>query len=151
MCMCRWIAIPHIYTHIHIYVVFLSWCKNFGGLARSAFKSYFTFSCAFLRGVIILSYHHHGYPDPSLATPPYRSSLPVGSQGYIPYPHRAAVCRFELVALLLLDHVKGSHAAINQETKFRKWFHISFLVYSFISSVLLKSTYSFHHKMHRFR
>ena len=57
---------------------------------------------------IILSCHQHGYPWPSLATPPYRSSLPAGPQGYIPYPHRAVVCRFELVALLLLGHVKDS-------------------------------------------
>ena len=29
-------------------------------------------------------------------------------QGYIPYPHRAALCRFELVVLLLLGHFMGS-------------------------------------------
>ena len=52
--------------------------------------------------------HQHGYPWPSLVTPPYSSSLPAGPQGYKPYPHRAAVCRFELAALLLLGHVKGS-------------------------------------------
>ena len=34
-----------------------------------------------------MCYHHHLWP--SLATPPYRSSLPAGPQGYIPYPHRA--------------------------------------------------------------
>ena len=58
--------------------------------------------------IIILSYHLHGYPWPSLATPPYCSSFLAGPQGYIPYSHRAAVCRFELVTLLLLGHVKGS-------------------------------------------
>ena len=42
-----------------------------------------------------------------LATPTYRPLLPAGPQGYIPHRHRAAVCRFELVALLLLSHVKG--------------------------------------------
>ena len=52
--------------------------------------------------IIILSGHQHEYPWPSLPTPPYCSSLPVGPQGYTPYPHRAAVCRFELVALFLL-------------------------------------------------
>ena len=31
----------------------------------------------------------------------------AGPQGYIPYPHIAAVCKFKLVALLLLCHVKG--------------------------------------------
>ena len=55
-----------------------------------------------------LSYHQHGYPWPSLATPPYRSSFLAGPQGYIPYPHRPALRTFELVALHLLGHVKGS-------------------------------------------
>ena len=58
--------------------------------------------------MIILSCRQHGYPWPFLATFPYRPSLSAGPQGYTPYPHRAAVCRFELVALLLLGHVKGS-------------------------------------------
>ena len=58
--------------------------------------------------IIILACHQHGYPWPSLATPPYRSSPPAGPHGYTPYPHRAAVCRFELVALLSLGHVKLS-------------------------------------------
>ena len=40
--------------------------------------------------------------------PPYRPLLPVGPQGYIPYRHRAAVCRFELVVLPLYVHVKWS-------------------------------------------
>ena len=50
--------------------------------------------------IIILSCHQHGYPWPSLATPPYCSSLPAGLQSYTPYLHRVAVSRFELVALL---------------------------------------------------
>ena len=58
--------------------------------------------------IIIMSHHRHGYPWPSLATPPYHRSLPVGLQGYIPYLQRAAVCRFKLVTLPLLSHVKGS-------------------------------------------
>ena len=44
----------------------------------------------------------------SSATSPYRSSLLAGPQGYTPNHHRSAVCRFELVVLLLLGHVKGS-------------------------------------------
>ena len=40
--------------------------------------------------------------------PPNRSSLLAGLQGYTSHLHRAAVCRFGLVALLLLGHVKGS-------------------------------------------
>ena len=50
----------------------------------------------------------HGYPWSSLATSPYRSSPLVGFQGYIPYPHIAAVCMFELAVLLLLGHMWGS-------------------------------------------
>ena len=56
---------------------------------------------------IIMSCHQYGNPCPSLATPPYRSSLLAGPWGYISYTHRAAVCRFELVSLLLLGHVRG--------------------------------------------
>ena len=55
-----------------------------------------------------MSCHQQGYPWPSLATSPYRSSPLAGLQGYIPYPHIAAVCMFELVELLLLGHMWGS-------------------------------------------
>ena len=58
--------------------------------------------------IIIKSCRQTGYPWPSLATSPYRSLLLAGLQGYIPYPHRAAVCMFELVVLLLLGHMWGS-------------------------------------------
>ena len=58
--------------------------------------------------IIVLSCYQHGYPWSSLATPLYRLSLLAGRQGFILYHHRAAVCRFELVALLLLGHVRGS-------------------------------------------
>ena len=37
------------------------------------------------------------------------SSLPAGPQGYTPYPHRATVCRCELVTLPFLGHVVGVH------------------------------------------
>ena len=57
---------------------------------------------------IIMSCRQHGYPWPSLATPPYRSSPLPGLQGYIPFPHRNAVCMFELAVLLLLSHMWGS-------------------------------------------
>ena len=63
--------------------------------------------------LIIMSCHQHGYLWPSLSTPPYRPSLPAGLQGYIPYLHRAAVCRFEQVALPLLSHVRGVHRSIS--------------------------------------
>ena len=58
--------------------------------------------------VIILSCRQHGYPWPSLTTPPNLSLLLAGPLGYIPYPHRTAECMFELVVLLLLDHMWGS-------------------------------------------
>ena len=58
--------------------------------------------------IIIMSCRQHGYPWPSFTAPPYCSSLLAGSQGYIPHPHRAAVCWFELVTLLLFGHVGGS-------------------------------------------
>ena len=51
---------------------------------------------------IIMSCRQHGYPWPSLATSPYYSSPLAGLQGYILCPHIAAVCKFELVVLLLL-------------------------------------------------
>ena len=63
--------------------------------------------------IIIMSCRRHGYPWPSLATSPYRSSLLAGLQDYIPYPHRAAVCMIELVVLLLLGHMWGS-IGVNQ-------------------------------------
>ena len=58
--------------------------------------------------IFIMSCRLHGYPWPSLATSLYRSSPPAGLQGYVPYPHIAAVCMFELVVLLLLGHMWGS-------------------------------------------
>ena len=58
--------------------------------------------------IIIMSCRQHGYPWPSLATFPYRSSPPAGLLGYILCPHIAAVCKFGLVVLLLLGHMWGS-------------------------------------------
>ena len=64
--------------------------------------------CWWSNNIIIMSCRQHGYPWPSLATSPYYSSPLVGLQGYILCPHIAAVCRFELVVLLLLGHMWGS-------------------------------------------
>ena len=58
--------------------------------------------------IIIMSCRQHGYPWPSLATSPDHPSLLAGLQGYMPYPHIAAVCMFELVVLLLLGRMQGS-------------------------------------------
>ena len=52
-----------------------------------------------------MSCRQHGYPWPSLSTSPYHSSPLAGLQGYILCPHIAAVCKFELVVLLLLGHM----------------------------------------------
>ena len=41
---------------------------------------------------------------------PNRSLPPAGLLDYIPYPHIAAVCIFELVVLLLLGNMRGSIA-----------------------------------------
>ena len=79
-------------------------------------------SCSFAPEIIrigqsshkMYSNHHHHHVVPlawislTLATSPYHSSLLAGLQGYIPYPHIAAVCMFELVVLLLLGHMQGS-------------------------------------------
>ena len=58
--------------------------------------------------IIIMSCRQHGYPWHSLATSLYRSSPLAGLQGYILYPHIAAVCMFELSLLPLLGHMWGS-------------------------------------------
>ena len=58
--------------------------------------------------IITMSRYQHGYSCSSLATPPYRPLLSADPQGYIPYRHRAAVCRFELDIQPLPVHVKGS-------------------------------------------
>ena len=55
--------------------------------------------------IIIMSCRQHGYSWLSVTTPPFHSSLLARPQGYIPYPHRAAVCRFELFSL---SHMRGS-------------------------------------------
>ena len=59
--------------------------------------------------IIIMSCRQHGYHWPSLATSPYHSSSPAGLQGYILCPHIVAVCKFELVFLLLHGHMWGVH------------------------------------------
>ena len=79
--------------------------------------------------IIKMLCRQHGYYWPSLATPPYRSSLLAGPQGYIPYPHRAVVCRFELVDLLLFGHMTGS---IGEHLWARPCFSSNFLHVCFV-------------------
>ena len=64
--------------------------------------------------IIIMSCRQHGYPWPSLATSPNRSSPLAGLQNYIPYPHRAAICTFELVVLLLAGPCQRAEKFIEQ-------------------------------------
>ena len=73
--------------------------------------------------IIIMSCRQHGYPWPSLATFPYRSSPPAGLLGYILCPHIAAVCKFGLVVLLLLGHMWGSIGV--RHLRARPWFSSS--------------------------
>ena len=77
-------------------------------------KSYdfFIYIYIYIYIIIIMSCHEHEYPWPSLATSPYRSPPPAGLQRYIPYPHIAAVCMFEIVVLLLLGHTWGVHRSM---------------------------------------
>ena len=66
-----------------------------------------SFRSTFFKFIIIsiMLCRNYGYPWPSLAISPYHSSPLAGLQGYIPYPHIAAVCMYEL---LLLGHMRGS-------------------------------------------
>ena len=87
----------YIYIYIYIY--------KFKSIPKKQKASLFFYICHHL---IILSCRKHGYPWPSIATSPYRSSPLAGLQGYIPYPHIGSVCMFALVVLLLLGHLWGS-------------------------------------------
>ena len=65
------------------------------------------------RNIILNHYHHHVLPLAwtSLTLSRHFSLsfiASAGLQGYIPYPHIAAVCMFELVVMLLLGHMRGS-------------------------------------------
>ena len=70
------------------YLLFLSFLQEGLLCHRKWFKSTLFFTHAlyiyiYIIIIIILLCHQHQYPWPSLATPPYRSSLLAGSQGYI--------------------------------------------------------------------
>ena len=73
---------------------------------------------------IIMSRDQLGYSWPSLATSPYRPLLSADPQGYIPYRHRASVCRFELDVQPLLVHVQGSTGI--HHSRARPYFSSSF-------------------------
>ena len=78
------ILVLYIYIYIYIYIIII---------------------------IIIMSRYQHGYFLPSLNTPPYRLFLLADLPGYIQYRYIAAVCRFELVVLLLIVPVEGSTGA----------------------------------------
>ena len=83
------------------YTGLLNWAKKYQGQSS-------IYQDSVEQWIIIISCYQHGYPWPSLVTPPYCPLLPAGPQGYILYRHRAVVCRFEQVVLSLHVHVKGS-------------------------------------------
>ena len=86
-----------------------SLCYTTAFLLSFARISFYLFAFPSYLCIIIMSCCQHRYLWPSLATSPYCSLPLAGLQGYILYPHRAAVCRFELVVLLLLGHMWGVH------------------------------------------
>ena len=64
---------------------------------------------------LVPEYHHHHHLEPQARISltlyrhfSYHSSPLAGLQGYIPYPHIAAGCMFELVVLLLPGDMWGS-------------------------------------------
>ena len=61
-----------------------------------------------------MSCHQHGYHWTSLATPPYRPSLPAGPQGYIPYLHRAAKSK-KTVSRTSIDKIKENGFKLTKE------------------------------------
>ena len=91
--------------------------------------------------IIMMSCRLQGYPWPSLATSPYYSSSLAGLQGYILCPHIAAVCKFELVVLLLLGHMWGSIGVHHLWA--RPCFSSSFLRVWFVSNHFLYNEYLF--------
>ena len=70
-------------------------------------------------------------PDPLSPFVPIVKSPPAGLQGYIPYPHIAAVCMYELVVLLLHGHMWGSIGVHRKR--------------SYISYIVRKSYYYYHY------
>ena len=89
---------------------------------------------------IIMSCRQPGYPGPSLASSPYRSSPLAGLQGYIPYPHIVAECMFKLVALLLPR--RGQHRVTSCQWHFHQDnapVHNSILVRDYLTKMSIKT------------
>ena len=67
------------------------------------------------------NHHHYHVGPPAQISLTLSRHFSLGLQGYIPYPHIAAVCMFELVVLLLPGHMWGSIGVQrNKTTKSRK-------------------------------
>ena len=106
----------YIYVYIYIYIyhvgqltrVFLTFSLSHSlSLSLSLFVPMCVCVCGTKCGFVKSSSScaiNHGYPWPSLTTLPYRPLFSADPQGYIPYRHRAAVCRFKLVVLPLHVH-----------------------------------------------
>ena len=92
----------HTNTHTHTWTYICNTRRS-----KPVYVTHVRFYCYFIF-IIIMSCRLYGFPWPSLTTSLDRSSPLVGLQGYIPYPHIAAVCMFDLVVLLLPCHMWGS-------------------------------------------
>ena len=95
-------------TKDYKFIILCDWFRCFFLKEKKKKKYIYIDRYIYIYIIIIMSCRQHGYPWPSLVTPPNHSSLLAGLQGYIPYPHIAAVCTFELVVLLLLGYMRGS-------------------------------------------
>ena len=60
-----------------------------------------------------MSRHLHGYPWFSPTSRLYRPLLLAGPQGHISYRHRAVVCRFYLVIMILPFSCEGVHSSMS--------------------------------------
>ena len=103
--LCRYITLARPNEGLFIYV---------GLHSFNEFLDVYKLSLHSTNCVCMVYPHHHVAPSArisltlSLSTPPCRTSLLAGLHGYILYLHKAAICRFELIAQPLLGHVKGS-------------------------------------------
>ena len=98
------------YIYVSLYVVTQGSLSDICDTKMYGRALHFSLDCSTLPLIIIIiimSCRYNGYPWPSLDTSPYHSSPLAGLQGYILYLHIAAVCKFELVVLLLLGHMWG--------------------------------------------
>ena len=145
--------LTHTHTHTHIYIYIykvhnfplflpdsLHPCINhnlstfFDNDLPCSFKIIYSLTII----TIIMSCRRYGYPWPSHATSPYRSSPLAGFQVHISYPHIATVRMFELVILLLLGHMWGSigvHRSYDYTYSWKKKKYIYIYIYIYITCI----------------